>query len=322
VSPAELASVGAYMAGELTGVLRGEPASDPALWLTEPLHVPGDLDGLVFSGGVAEYIYGVEQRDFGDLGPSLGAAIAEAGRDGRLPAPVLPAAARIRATVLGASEYTVQVSGITSYIGSPDRSLPRRNLPVANPRYDLGETVDAAKVGAEIRRHVARFGLAPAQDIALALHWDGPPEYQRVRALAEAVTAGLSDRLEAGAAVYVVLDGDIARTLGLILSEELGVRGDLVVLDGVLLRDFDYVDFGRVRQPSGTVPVTIKSLVFSTAADQPQESVPRPPRPSLCPAGPPIGGPAGHRDGTRAGPPASASITYTSSGQIPESRVR
>ena len=31
---------------------------------------------------------------------------------------------------------------------------------------------------------------------------------------------------------------------------------------GVTLRDFDYVDLGQVRQPSGTVPVTIKSLVF------------------------------------------------------------
>jgi len=265
VSPGELASIGTRMADELITVLGGRPASDPALWLTEPLPPPGSLDGLMFSGGVAEYAYGLEQRDFGDLGPSLGEALARAGRSGRLPAPVLPAAARIRATVLGASEYTVQLSGITSFVGSPERTLPRRNLPVANPRYNLGDTVVAAEVGAEIRRHVGRFGLGPADDVALALHWDGPPEYRRVRALAEAVATGLSDRIRAGATVYLVLDGDIARTLGLLLSEELGVSTDLVVLDGVVLRDFDYVDLGRVRQPSGTVPVTIKSLVFSGA---------------------------------------------------------
>jgi ethanolamine utilization protein EutA len=264
-SAGELASIGTRMAEELIAVLGGRPASDPALWLTQPLTLPDALDGLMFSGGVAEYVYGVEQRDFGDLGPSLGEAVARAGRAGRLPAPVLPAAARIRATVLGAAEYTVQLSGITSFVGSPERTLPRRNLPVANPQYDLGETVVAAEVGAEIRRHVGRFGLAPADDVALALHWDGPPEYRRVRALAEAVATGLRDRIRAGATVYLVLDGDIARTLGLILSEELGVSNDLVVLDGVVLRDFDYVDLGRVRQPSGTVPVTIKSLVFSGA---------------------------------------------------------
>ncbi len=178
---------------------------------------------------------------------------------------MLPAAARIRATVLGAAEYTVQLSGITSFIGSPARTLPRRNLPVANPHYELGDTVVAADVGAAIGRHVGRFGLAPGDDVVLALRWTGPPEYHRVRALAEGVAGGLSDRIRAGAAVYLVLDGDIARTLGLILSEELGVGNDLVVLDGVVLRDFDYVDLGRVRQPSGTVPVTIKSLVFPEA---------------------------------------------------------
>jgi ethanolamine utilization protein EutA len=265
VSAAGLATIGDQMAEELIAVLDGRGASDPALWLTPPLPPPRLLDGLMFSGGVAEYVYGMEQRDFGDTGPSLGGAIARAGREGRLPAPVLPAAARIRATVLGAAEYTVQLSGITSFVGSPARTLPRRNLPVASPRYDLGETVAAADVGAEIESHVGRFGLDPADDVVLALHWTGPPEYHRVRALAEAVAIGLSDRIRAGAAIYLVLDGDIARTLGLILSEELGVGNDLVVLDGVALRDFDYVDLGRVREPSGTVPVTIKSLVFSEA---------------------------------------------------------
>ena len=30
-----------------------------------------------------------------------------------------------------------------------------------------------------------------------------------------------------------------------------------------MLMDFDYIDLGRIRLPSNTVPVTIKSLVFS-----------------------------------------------------------
>jgi ethanolamine utilization protein EutA len=37
----------------------------------------------------------------------------------------------------------------------------------------------------------------------------------------------------------------------------------VLVIDGVALRDFDYIDLGRIRMPSCTVPVTIKSLVFS-----------------------------------------------------------
>jgi ethanolamine utilization protein EutA len=51
--------------------------------------------------------------------------------------------------------------------------------------------------------------------------------------------------------------------MGALLKEELGVRSEILALDGILLWDFDYVDLGRVRMPSFTVPVTIKSLVFT-----------------------------------------------------------
>ena len=47
-----------------------------------------------------------------------------------------------------------------------------------------------------------------------------------------------------------------------LLRDELAVTSALLVVDGLSLRDFDYIDIGRVRYPSGTVPVTIKSLVF------------------------------------------------------------
>jgi ethanolamine utilization protein EutA len=259
----DLGAIAETMAEELVSVLGGGAASEPGLWLTEPLPPLADVDAVMFSGGVAEYVYGTESRTFGDLGPRLGAALAAAAADGRLPGPVVPADARIRATVLGASEYTVQLSGITSYIGVPERTLPRRNIPVARPHYELGELVDAPALAREIRRHVERFGVGDQGDLAVALPWSGDPEYRRIRALAEAVVTGLAPRIEAGTPLYLVLDADIARTLGLVLVEELGLTNDLVVLDGVLLRDFDYVDLGRVRQPSGTVPVTIKSLVFS-----------------------------------------------------------
>ena len=60
-----------------------------------------------------------------------------------------------------------------------------------------------------------------------------------------------------------MLDGDVAHTLGHLLRDELHVESDLLVIDGVVLWDFDYIDLGRIRLPSMTVPVTIKSLVFS-----------------------------------------------------------
>ena len=217
----------------------------------------------MFSGGVAEYVYGTETRDFGDLGRRLGTALADRIDAGALPAPLLPAAERIRATVLGASEYTVQLSGITSCIPAPNATLPRRNLQVARPHYELGDEVNRARRGSAIERHLAAFGLRDSPtDVALALDWSGVPSYRRLRAFAEGVVEGLRRRVADGRPIYLMIDGDIAITLGTLLRDELWVTNDLLILDGISLRDFDYVDLGRVRHPSNTVPVTIKSLVF------------------------------------------------------------
>ena len=46
--------------------------------------------------------------------------------------------ARIRATVIGASQYTMQVSGSTIFV-SPLDTLPLRNVPVIAPTLPLDE---------------------------------------------------------------------------------------------------------------------------------------------------------------------------------------
>jgi ethanolamine utilization protein EutA (predicted chaperonin) len=269
VDGSALDGIAAQMADSILAAVRGEPTADH-LFLTDRIPAPGAVDGVIFSGGVAEYVYGAETRDFGDLGRRLGTEIATRVEEGRLPAPLLPAAQRIRATVLGASEYTVQLSGITSFIPSPETTLPRRNLQVARPHYVLKEVVNPAEIATEIEHHLVAFGLNEGlSDIAVALNWSGPPSYRRLRAFAEGIAGGLRQRVADRRAVYLMIDDDIALTLGTILRDELGITNDLLILDGVDLRDFDFVDLGRVRYPSNTVPVTIKSLVFGahTAAD-------------------------------------------------------
>jgi ethanolamine utilization protein EutA len=61
-------------------------------------------------------VYGREVLDFGDMGRRLGHAVRARVDGGALPWPLLPAGECIRATALGASEYSVQLSGNTSYI--------------------------------------------------------------------------------------------------------------------------------------------------------------------------------------------------------------
>jgi ethanolamine utilization protein EutA len=100
-------------------------------------------------------------------------------------------------------------------------------------------------------------------EIALAFSWKGQPAYERIMAFADGIRRGMADLIAEGKPLYIMLDGDVAQTLGSILREELDVASEILSIDGVVLWDFDYIDLGRIRMPSNTVPVTIKSLIFS-----------------------------------------------------------
>jgi len=266
VSESDLLRVTAWMADALVAAITQDPPPPEVegLWLTEPLGVIGGIAGAMFSGGVGEYVYGREARDFGDLGRRLGHAIGERLAAGRFPFPLLPAGECIRATALGASEYSVQLSGNTIYLSSPGELLPRKNLQVIQPGVMLGETIDPSAVATAIRHHFQRFDLVEGEsDVALAFRWRGAPAYARLAGFARGIVEALPRSLAATKPLFVILDGDIAHTLGALLKDELGVASEVLVLDGISLWDFDYIDLGRVRMPSFTVPVTIKSLVFS-----------------------------------------------------------
>jgi ethanolamine utilization protein EutA len=264
-APGDLDAVAEGMADTLVAALTGHPPPPDVahLYLTDRIADFGAIDGVMFSGGVGEYVYGREDRDFGDLGRRLGRAIRRRTDAGALPWPLLPAGECIRATALGASEYSVQLSGNTSYISSPGALLPRRNLQVLQPDFASAGDIDPEALAQAIRAHLVAFDVDDDREVALALRWQGAPAYERLAAFAEGIRRGLAARIAARQAIYVMLDGDVAQTLGAILREEQGVESDILVIDGVMLMDFDYIDLGRIRLPSNTVPVTIKSLVFS-----------------------------------------------------------
>jgi ethanolamine utilization protein EutA len=245
-------------------VVRPIPQEMENLYLTDPIVDFGQIDGVMFSGGVAEYVYGREDRDFGDLGRRLGHAIARRLEAGALPWTLLPAGECIRATALGASEYSVQLSGNTCFISDHGGLLPRRNLQVIQPPFDCPEVIEAEDVARTIKAHRQAFEVdGEGGEIALSFHWKGHPAYERMHAFANGLVLGLDDMIAAGKPLFIVLDGDIAQSLGHILKDELEVPVSVLVIDGVVLWDFDYIDLGKIRLPSRTVPVTIKSLVFS-----------------------------------------------------------
>ena len=266
VQPGQLQLLADSMADALVRVLRHQCGLRDVteLLLTDPLPAVSDIDGLMFSGGVGEYVYRRESRDFGDLGKLFGEALRLRLDAGALPWALLPAGECLRATVLGASEYSVQLSGNTTFVSNPGALLPRKNLQVVPLAFALPERIESAEVARALTRSFLRHDLREGeQDNAISLRWSGTPNYARLAALADGLLAALPRSLAAGRALYLVADGDIAQTLGHLLQEDPRVRGEVLVIDGVTLWGFDFIDLGRIRMPSRTVPVTIKSLVFS-----------------------------------------------------------
>jgi ethanolamine utilization protein EutA len=254
----------------------GSPtAAGAELLRLDPLAYRDEIDQITFSGGVAEYIYGREAEMFGDLGALLAQEIRA--RVASSSMNLQPSTEGIRATVIGASQYTTQVSGSTIYV-SPMEALPLRNVPVIAPALPLeAEVIDSAVVASAIKGVLKRLDLGQGDTpVAVFVPWRGSATFQRLHAFCQGAVEGLSEVLAKGHPLVLVGDGDVGGLLGIHLHEEMRVSNAIVSVDGLELKEFDYIDIGTMLPTSGAVPVVIKSLIFPTSAAPGKEWQPAP----------------------------------------------
>ncbi len=231
----------------------------------DPLGWRGKLSDVSFSGGVSEYIYGGEAKVFGDIGPQLAAEVRARLREWG-PELARPEA-RIRATVIGASQYTMQVSGSTIFV-HPLETLPLRNVPVIAPNLALGdETIDPAAVSASIKSALKRLDLGSGETpVAIFVPWRGSATFRRLDDFCKGVADGLEAVIAHGHPIVLAGDGDVGGLMGIHYCEEMKFNNPIVSIDGLELKEFDYIDIGAILDTSGAVPVVIKSLIFPTSA--------------------------------------------------------
>jgi len=267
----KLRSMASQMAERLFEIisLGPPPPQTQTLLRLPPLSHRGKIEALTFSGGVSEYIYGRETRGFGDLGELLAEEIRRKVKE--LGLTVRQPVQRIRATVIGASQYTIQVSGNTIFI-MPLEVVPVRNVPVVAPEFPLqGEEIDRAAIKKAVQEALARLDLTHAeQPVAIAVYWQGSATFARLQAFGQGLLGGLGSFLAQGHPLILVNDGDIGGILGLHFKEEMGLANPVISIDGIALQELDYIDIGAFIPSSGSVPVVVKSLIFPTAAQHPK----------------------------------------------------
>ena len=250
---------------EAAGLAPLSPETESMLLLPPLPPVDGPIDALTFSGGVSEYVYGNESARFGDLGPDLARLVRE--KIEALGANIEQPIATIRATVVGASQYTVQLSGTTIYI-EPSDVVPLRNVPVIVPELDFaGLDLDPDGIASAIDVALTRLDLMNQETpVAIGFRWKGSASFLRLDQFGKGVTTALREQVTKGLPIVLVSDGDIGGLVGIHLREEMKLDCPVISIDGITLSEFDFIDIGEIIPASGAVPVVIKSLVFPASA--------------------------------------------------------
>ena len=252
----------------LTGALEqaaGLAAADgllPALMTRDTSWTPPEgVDGVSFSGGVADCIWSPPEDAFayGDMGVLLGRAIAASPAFRR--AGIVRGAETIRATVVGAGSHSTQVSGSTIFYRNVE--FPLKNLPVLRLTEDEERSGDA--LASALRDKAGWFAdQGGMTQIALSLRGEPNPAYGRIRDLARGIQSGMEPLLERGMFPVIAVERDMAKVLGQTLWPMLGAEGALLCLDGVSAGSGDYLDIGAPVAGGAVLPVVVKTLAFQS----------------------------------------------------------
>lgn len=213
------------------------------------------IDFVMFSGGVAEYIYREEEfhpdesiYKYGDIGPLLGAGIRRLLP--KMAKKIVSPLEKIRATVVGAGSYSTGLSGST--IAVNETVLPMKNVPVIKVRDCADEKALSEKIAFYLQFY-------DQEQVAVAIGNLDCLDYSSIRKIAFEILKGLSST---PAPIVVIMENDCAKALGLLLMNSLSGQRQVVCLDKIHVDNGDFIDIGKPI--CGVVPVIVKTLVFNS----------------------------------------------------------
>lgn len=213
-----------------------------------------------FSGGVSEFIYGDNNSQYNDLGHLLGHKLLEMIKAQELEIVELPE--KIRATVIGASSFTLQISGYTTYT-STNIQLPMRNISVVKPIIDK-RNISPEHVSTQIKKALTRLDVEEGtRPIALAFHDPVRTNYTQLKDFVEGIKLALPNMAENGTPLVLIFDTDIANSVGNVMIRETGIE-NILSIDEIELKEGDFIDVGEPMTDESIYPIVIKSLIFSS----------------------------------------------------------
>ena len=240
----------------MTGLTKSKIAKE--LMMADDLDFSIPIDEVSFSGGVAELLYGGDERydDIGQyLAEELRSLIEAKGYT------ITEPESKIRATVIGAGSFSLSVSGSTTF-HYPDIELPMDNVPVI-PVHMRNEVFKEEWFVEEVKRAFTTFDMTEGEDIIALYFKDQPHHKDRFSLFAKALEKALPISVSKKTPIIVIFAYDFAKMLGISIRDETKIQSNLLCLDELEMEAGDWIDIGSPLKETNVFPVTVKSLVFN-----------------------------------------------------------
>ena len=219
------------------------------------------FDYITFSGGVADFVYNAPKDmpnnpfRYGDIGPILGYAIYQS--------KLIPKTSYLKvnetqqATVVGAGAYSVDLSGSTiHYI---KELLPLKNIPIIK----LDKTEEEKLLLGELESIKNKINWYEGEIIALSFIGNTRLNFEQLNKLADNIIKSFDNIIAKNNPIIVVIEIDMAKSLGITLKSKLKENYPLVCVDNVVVENGDYIDIGMPLGDGMVLPVMIKTLIFN-----------------------------------------------------------
>lgn len=179
-----------------------------------------------------------------DIGPLLGNCISTGKNIILLPKE------KIRATVIGAGNHSLTISGST--IAFDKSILPLKNIPILKS-FDREDNLKEIYT-----QGMKKLDMYEDTSIAISLRGSKSPSYGEVKMIGNQIIS-LFEKIKGP--VIVILENDFVKALGQIISLNLKGNRGVICINKTSTKNGDYIDIGM---PIGNaIPVVIKTLIYN-----------------------------------------------------------
>ncbi len=171
---------------------------------------------------------------------------------------------KIRATVIGASGHTLNVSGSTTFI-SKKRSkikLPIHNIPIVQPVI-YREQLSIDYISSQIRKSLQRVDISEGEDL-FALSFIDPVRsvYEKLSLFSQGIVNALPNTIKTNKPIYMIFNTDIGNSVGNVMKRETNIRNEIISLDEIEVSEGNFIDIGEPLFNDRVFPIVVKSLIF------------------------------------------------------------